>query len=139
MPSLKQLSAQKDLFASGHRACAGCAASVIFRQIALVAGKNTVFVGATGCMEVVSTIFPYTAWKVPFLHNAFENSAATGSGIEATYRSLKKRGQITRRQRSALAPKAQPYQGLIDRLLFAMAGLSEDESKGLEERLEKML
>ncbi|MCK4235358.1 pyruvate ferredoxin oxidoreductase [candidate division WOR-3 bacterium] len=97
MASLKQLSAEKDLFASGHRACAGCAASIILRQVALVAGKNTVFVGATGCMEVVSTIFPYTSWKVPFLHNAFENSAATGSGIEATYRSLKKRGKITKK------------------------------------------
>ena len=95
MPSLKQLSAQKDLFASGHRACAGCGASIILRQVALVAGKNTVFVGATGCMEVVSTIFPFTSWKVPFLHNAFENSAATGSGIESTYRSFKKRGKIT--------------------------------------------
>ncbi len=95
MPSLKQLSQEKDLFASGHRACAGCGASVILRQIALVAGKNTVFVGATGCMEVVSTIFPFTSWKVPFLHNAFENSAATGSGVEATYRALKKRGEIT--------------------------------------------
>jgi pyruvate ferredoxin oxidoreductase beta subunit len=97
MPSLKQLSSKKDLFASGHRACAGCGASIILRQIAIIAGKNTVFVGATGCMEVVSTIFPYTAWKVPFLHNAFENSAATGSGAEATYRALKKQGKLDKK------------------------------------------
>ncbi len=97
MASLKQLSAEKDLFASGHRACAGCGASVILRQVSLTAGKDTVFVGATGCMEVVSTIFPYTAWKIPFLHNAFENSAATASGVEATYRALKKRGEITKK------------------------------------------
>lgn len=97
MPSLKQLSSGEELFTSGHRACAGCAASVILRQAALVAGKDTVFVLATGCMEVVSTIFPYTAWKVPYLHNAFENAAATASGIEATYRGLKKRGKITKK------------------------------------------
>jgi len=97
MPSLKQLSSKEDLFTSGHRACAGCGATVILRQTALIAGKDTVFVGATGCMEVVSTIFPYTAWKVPFLHNAFENAAATASGVEATYRAFKKRGDITKK------------------------------------------
>ena len=97
MPSLKQLSSKEDLFTSGHRACAGCGATVILRQTALIAGKDTVFVGATGCMEVVSTIFPYTAWKVPFLHNAFENAGATASGVEATYRAFKKRGDITKK------------------------------------------
>jgi pyruvate ferredoxin oxidoreductase beta subunit len=97
MANLKQLSGKKELFTSGHRACAGCGASIILRQTAIVAGEDTVFVGATGCMEVVSTIFPFTSWKVPFIHNAFENSAATGSGIEATYRSLKKRGKIPKK------------------------------------------
>jgi len=97
MPSLKQLSSVEELFTSGHRACAGCGASVILRQAALAAGKDTVFVLATGCMEVVSTIFPYTAWKVPYLHNAFENAAATASGVEATYRALKKKGKINKK------------------------------------------
>jgi pyruvate ferredoxin oxidoreductase beta subunit len=45
-------------------------------------------------MEVVTTIYPYTAWRVPFMHNAFENSAATMSGIETAYRALKKQGKI---------------------------------------------
>jgi len=48
---------------------------------------------ATGCMEVTTTIFPYTAWKTPFIHTAFENSAATVSGVEAAYRSLKRQGK----------------------------------------------
>jgi hypothetical protein len=42
-------------------------------------------------------------------------------------------------ERSALCPDAQPYQDLIDRLLYAMAGLSEEEAGGLEERLARML
>jgi pyruvate ferredoxin oxidoreductase beta subunit len=50
---------------------------------------------ATGCMEVVSTIYPYTAWGCSFLHNAFENSAATCSGIETAYHALKKKGKIS--------------------------------------------
>jgi len=45
-------------------------------------------------MEVVTTIFPYTAWNVNLVHNAFENSAATVSGMEAAYRALKRKGKI---------------------------------------------
>jgi len=94
--SLKKLVNEKNLFASGHRACAGCAAPSVFRQILLVAGKDTVASCATGCMEVVSTIYPYTAWQIPFIHNAFENSAATMSGVESAYRVLKRKGKITK-------------------------------------------
>lgn len=49
------------------------------------------------------------------------------------------RGEIARTARSALAPAAQPYQDLIDRILYALAGLSEPEWRGLEERLSTML
>lgn len=49
------------------------------------------------------------------------------------------RGEISRSARSALAPEAQPYQDLIDRILYRMAGLTEDEATGLEERLGEML
>ena len=49
------------------------------------------------------------------------------------------RGAITRRQRSSLDPKAQPYQDLIDRLLFRCADLTDAEAAGLERRLATML
>jgi pyruvate ferredoxin oxidoreductase beta subunit len=45
-------------------------------------------------MEVVTTIFPYTAWKTPFIHSAFENCAATISGAETAFRALKKSGEL---------------------------------------------
>ena len=48
----------------------------------------------TGCLEVSTTIYPYTSWRVPYIHNAFENAGATISGIETAYRALKKRGRI---------------------------------------------
>jgi len=51
---------------------------------------------ATGCLEVSTTIYPFTAWKNPFIHNAFENAAATMSGVETAYRALKKKGKITK-------------------------------------------
>lgn len=49
------------------------------------------------------------------------------------------RGDIARTERSALAPEAQPYQNLIDRILYRMAGLTDAEAQGLEKRLENML
>lgn len=92
--NLKQLTQNQDLLAGGHRACAGCTGSNILRQIMLTAGQDTVVGGATGCMEVVTTIFPYTAWKTSFIHSAFENCAATISGVETAFRSLKKHGEL---------------------------------------------
>ncbi|MBK6734902.1 MAG: pyruvate ferredoxin oxidoreductase [bacterium] len=92
--NLKQLTQNEDLLAGGHRACAGCTGANILRQIMLTAGQDTVVGGATGCMEVITTIFPYTAWKTSFIHSAFENCAATISGVETAYRSLKKHGEL---------------------------------------------
>lgn len=92
--NLKQLTGHEDLLTGGHRACAGCTGSNILRQIMLTAGVDTVVSGATGCMEVVTTIFPYTAWRTSFIHSAFENSAATMSGVETAFRSLKKHGDL---------------------------------------------
>jgi pyruvate ferredoxin oxidoreductase beta subunit len=92
--NLKQLTQNPDLLTGGHRACAGCTGSNILRQIMLTAGADTVMGGATGCMEVVTTIFPYTAWKTSFIHSAFENCAATISGVETAFRSLKKHGEL---------------------------------------------
>jgi pyruvate ferredoxin oxidoreductase beta subunit len=92
--SLKELVKNEDLLTGGHRACAGCTGANILRQIMLVAGENTVMGGATGCMEVVTTIYPYTAWKTSFIHSAFENVAATVSGAETAYRALKKSGEL---------------------------------------------
>jgi len=91
---LKDLTDSPELLVGGHRACAGCTAPSVIRQFLLASGKDTVVGSATGCMEVVTTIYPFTAWRVPFIHNAFENSAATISGAEAAYRSLKRQGKI---------------------------------------------
>lgn len=99
MPSIKELSKRDELLSAGHRACAGCAATIVVRQVMLAAGKDVVVGCATGCLEVVTTIFPYTAWRVPYIHNAFENVASTVSGVESAYRSLKRQGKITKDMR----------------------------------------
>jgi len=93
-PSLKDLSYKQDLFAGGHRLCAGCGIPPIVRQTLLASDYPVVVVTATGCLEVGTSIFPYTSWRVPWIHCAFENAASTASGIEAMYRALKKKGKI---------------------------------------------
>ncbi len=99
MVSLKELSKKQDLLVGGHRACAGCAAPSAIRQILLAAEEELVIGFATGCMEVVTTIYPYTSWKIPYIHNAFENVAATISGVETAYRALKKKGKMDKEVR----------------------------------------
>jgi len=94
MPSLKELSKREEKFVSGHRLCPGCGAGIIARQVMLAIDKPVVVGCATGCLEVSSTIFPFSAWKTPWLHSAFENVAATMSGVESAYKSLKKQGKI---------------------------------------------
>ena len=94
MPSLKELVKEPELLSGGHRLCAGCGASIAARQVLLAAPKPLVVTCATGCLEVATTIFPYTAWEMPWFHSAFENSAATCSGIESAYEALKKQGRL---------------------------------------------
>jgi len=92
--SLKELSAVPEVLAPGHRLCAGCGAPIVVRQIVRGAHAPVVIANATGCLEVSTTIYPYTSWNVPWIHTAFENAAATLSGVESAYRSLKKQGKI---------------------------------------------
>jgi pyruvate ferredoxin oxidoreductase beta subunit len=95
MANLKGLTHREDRLAGGHRLCAGCGASIAVRQVLLGAGEDPVVVGcATGCLEVSTTIYPYSSWKTPFIHNAFENSAATISGVEAAFNGLRRAGKI---------------------------------------------
>ena len=83
-------------FTSGHRMCAGCGAPPAIRMVlrALKPEDHAVIASATGCLEVSSFIYPYTSWADSFIHTAFECSAATLSGAEAAYQSMKKQGKI---------------------------------------------
>jgi len=97
MATLKELSTRKDPLCGGHRACSGCGFPQIVRMVCMASKDPVVVVSATGCLEVVTTIFPYSAWTVPFVHNAFENAAATMSGIEAAYKALSKKGKLLKK------------------------------------------
>ncbi|MBD3204526.1 pyruvate ferredoxin oxidoreductase [Candidatus Woesearchaeota archaeon] len=93
----KQLAEKPQKLASGHRSCAGCGFPQIVRAVLASTDDPVVVSNATGCLEVTTTIYPYTSWKTPFIHNAFENAAATLSGAETAYRALKKRGKLDKK------------------------------------------
>ena len=95
--NLKEVIADKpSRFTSGHRMCAGCGAPPVARHImrALKPEDHAVVATATGCMEVSTFIYPYTSWTDSFIHTAFECAAATLSGAEAAYVSMKKQGKL---------------------------------------------
>lgn len=94
--NLKEVAKKPERLTGGHRMCAGCGAPVIVRQIlrALNPNDHAVIGSATGCLEVCTFIYPYTAWKDSFVHNAFENVGATVSGAEAAYVAMKRRGKV---------------------------------------------
>lgn len=94
MAKLKDLVNKPEVLSPGHRLCAGCGASIAVRQILSASDDPVVVACATGCLEVATTIYPYTSWRSPFIHNAFENAAATISGVETMYQSLRKQGKI---------------------------------------------
>ncbi len=80
----------------GHRMCAGCGAPVAVRGVlrALKPEDKAVIGNATGCLEVSTFMYPYTAWEDSYIHNAFENAGATIGGVEAAYNALKRKGKI---------------------------------------------
>ena len=92
--SLRDMSIEQDLLAPGHRLCAGCAETTVVRQVLHAVGQPVVVASPTGCLEVSTTPYPYTSWRVPWIHSAFENVASTISGVETMYRSLVKQGKI---------------------------------------------
>ncbi|MFC4944996.1 thiamine pyrophosphate-dependent enzyme [Pseudonocardia sp. GCM10023141] len=72
---------------SGHRACQGCGEALGARYVLDAAmratGGKIVAINATGCLEVFSTPYPETAWRLPWLHSLFGNAPAVATGVAA--------------------------------------------------------
>ncbi|MCK5554819.1 MAG: pyruvate ferredoxin oxidoreductase, partial [Alphaproteobacteria bacterium] len=74
----------------GHRACQGCGEALGTRYAIDAAMKATngqlIVANATGCLEVFSTPYPETSWRVPWVHSLFGNTAAVATGLAAAMR-----------------------------------------------------
>lgn len=77
----------------GHRACLGCGEALAARLVTEAAGPDVILANATGCLEIFTTPWPESAWRLPWLHSLFENTGAVAAGMEAA---LKAQGKSTK-------------------------------------------
>ncbi len=80
--------------APGHGACPGCGIPVNVNLLLRGIQGNVVLLFQTGCGMVVTTPYPKTAFRVPYVHNLFQNGAATLSGLKQVYEKKRARGEI---------------------------------------------
>lgn len=94
IPPLRSLTKKPKRIAPGHGACPGCG---IFSGLELffkgIEG-DIVSIFHTGCAMVVTTGFPYSAHKATYIHNLFQNGAATLSGVVEMFWERKRRGEL---------------------------------------------
>ena len=80
---------------AGHRACQGCGEALGARYAIDAAMRSTggqlMVVNATGCLEVFSTPYPQTSWRIAWLHSLFGNAPAVATGMAAA---MKVKGKI---------------------------------------------
>ncbi len=84
---------KEEFYLSGHRTCAGCGPALVYKQVAKAAGRNTIFLGPTGCMYVANTSYLNGPWAVPWIHTQITNAGAVASGIEAAFQSMLRKGK----------------------------------------------
>jgi pyruvate ferredoxin oxidoreductase alpha subunit len=80
--------------APGHGACPGCGFFPMIRQAYNVLEGNIVVLFQTGCAMVTTTGYPKTAHRITYIHNLFQNGAATLSGLVEMYHERIRRGEI---------------------------------------------
>jgi pyruvate ferredoxin oxidoreductase alpha subunit len=91
---LRNLTERPKRIAPGHGACPGCGIFVNLNTFMKGIEGHVVVLFHTGCGMVVTTGYPYTAHKVTYIHNLFQNGAATLSGVVEMFEERKVRGEI---------------------------------------------
>ena len=92
--TLNEVTKVQGRIAPGHGACPGCGIPVNLNLLLKGIEDPVVFLFQTGCAMIVTTAYPKTSFRVPYLHNLFQNGAATLSGVaEICYRKQQK-GEI---------------------------------------------
>src|ERR1035441_2419431 len=83
-------SARPNAITCGHRACQGCGEALGARYALPISMRATdgqmIAANATGCLEVFSTPYPETSWRIPWIHSLFGNAPAVSTGIAAALR-----------------------------------------------------
>ncbi|MBT6221565.1 MAG: pyruvate synthase [Rhodospirillaceae bacterium] len=80
--------------APGHGGCPGCGVFPVLHQAYSVLEGDLVVLFQTGCAMVVTTAYPNTAHRITYIHNLFQNGAATLSGLVEMYLERMRRGEL---------------------------------------------
>ncbi|HEY9447076.1 MAG TPA: thiamine pyrophosphate-dependent enzyme, partial [Burkholderiales bacterium] len=91
---LWKLTAVPNRVAPGHGACPGCGIFPVLHQVYGVLEGDIVVLFQTGCAMVVTTGYPGTAHRINYIHNLFQNGAATLSGLVEMYHERVRRGEL---------------------------------------------
>jgi pyruvate ferredoxin oxidoreductase alpha subunit len=92
--NLRKLMKKEERITPGHGACVGCGIFPTINQFLLGIEGHVVMLVHTGCAMVVSAGYPYTSFRSSYIHNLFQNGAATMSGVVEAFDVLKDRGII---------------------------------------------
>jgi pyruvate ferredoxin oxidoreductase alpha subunit len=94
VPPAWKLAAVPKRVAPGHGACPGCGVFPAIDQFLKGIEGDVVVLYQTGCAMVVSTGYPYTSHRVTYVHNLFQNGAATLSGLVEMFHERVRRGEL---------------------------------------------
>ncbi|MDP6102121.1 MAG: thiamine pyrophosphate-dependent enzyme [Dehalococcoidia bacterium] len=94
IPPLWKLATRSRIIAPGHGACPGCGIFPALDQLFKGMEGDIVVLYQTGCAMVVTTGFPFSSHRVTYIHNLFQNGAATLSGLVEMFHEKQRRGEI---------------------------------------------
>jgi pyruvate ferredoxin oxidoreductase alpha subunit len=77
-----------------HTACPGCGIFTNLNLFLRGIDGHVVLLFNTGCGMVVTTGYPLTSFKVPYVHNLFHNVSSTATGVVEMYKRFKAQGKI---------------------------------------------
>lgn len=94
VPPLWAINAKPKLVAPGHGACPGCGIFPALNLFFAGLEGHVVVLYQTGCAMVVTTGYPFSAHRVTYIHNLFQNGSATLSGLVEMFHERKRRGEL---------------------------------------------
>ena len=94
VPPPRQMMSMPKRITPGHGACPGCGIFPALDNFFRALSGDVVVLFQTGCAMVVTTGYPYSAHRVTYIHNLFQNGAATLSGVVEVFHEKKRRGEI---------------------------------------------
>jgi pyruvate ferredoxin oxidoreductase alpha subunit len=97
--NMRGLTERPKRLSPGHGACPGCGIFVNLNTFLKGLEGFVTVLFHTGCGMVVTTGYPYTSHKITYIHNLFQNGAATLSGVVEMFEERKKRGEIPKEEK----------------------------------------